>query len=974
MDQLEEAVPSQPTAFTPVTGMAPALSDATSNLPATPLKASTATMGTSNGRVELHVDALAYPADGISVIPVRVRLFDAKGNKLAGRVPVTLEASLGRWLVGDVERAAEGAQVTVTDGEATFMLAAPSQPGRGEVRVTSPLAQAAVPLLFTPSQRALMVAGLVHGRVEFGTFSGGAAVTSAPTDGFEDRLSNWAFASDSGRARGGVRAAVFAKGTVMGDRLLTLGFDSERNRQDPQFRDISPDEMYPTYGDASQREFDAQSTQRLYARLDHGATYTRLGDFATQRGGEGRVFSAWERSLTGVQHHGESARGTFNVYAAQGTITQVRDEIPGRGMSGPYFLSRANAVINSERVEIVTRDRNQPALILVTKAMTRFADYTIEPYSGRLLFRAPVPSLDANFNPVSIRIVYEVDQGGGEFYTYGADAQVKLGDRYEVGGVVAQDLNPLDSLRLVGANISARFGERTLAIAELAHSEGVGNIVGNAGRIEFRHQDGKFETRLFGARAGASFGNRSSTFIAGRQELGGRASYALSADTRLLAEVIETQDTRTNGKRTGALLSIEHAFGTLLRAELGYRWAREDGAASALTATLPTPPRLSALRARVTLKPPGSDRTSIFAELEQDMQLSDARRGAIGGEWLLSTRARLYARHEWTNGYAGPYALTPQQSQQNTVVGIDADYMQNAQVFSEYRARDAFSGRDAEASIGLRNRWSLAPGLLVNTSAERVAPLAGAGQGTATALTGAIEWTRPATSKVTGRLEWRNAAKEGDGWLMSAGLAQKLTRDWTLLARTQWDKQGAIADRNRSHLGVAWRETDRNQWNGLLRYERRHERTTATGAPEVSSDVDIMAGLLNWQPTDRLVLSGRLAAKVGRENREGTASESQAQLLMGRATYDLTRSWDVGLISSLLVADGGSARRYGAGAEIGRLVATNLRLAVGYNLFGYREKDLDAFGYTSRGAYVEFAFKFDETLFGRGKTAAGSPK
>ena len=95
---------------------------------------------------------------------------------------------------------------------------------------------------------------------------------------------------------------------------------------------------------------------------------------------------------------------------------------------------------------------------------------------------------------------------------------------------------------------------------------------------------------------------------------------------------------------------------------------------------------------------------------------------------------------------------------------------------------------------------------------------------------------------------------------------------------------------------------------------------------------------------------------------------------MGRATYDLTRSWDVGLISSLLVADGGAARRYGAGAEIGRLVATNLRLAVGYNLFGYREKDLDSFGYTSRGAYVEFAFKFDETLFGRGTTAAGSSK
>ena len=44
-------------------------------------------------------------------------------------------------------------------------------------------------------------------------------------------------------------------------------------------------------------------------------------------------------------------------------------------------------------------------------------------------------------------------------------------------------------------------------------------------------------------------------------------------------------------------------------------------------------------------------------------------------------------------------------------MGFDLAYFKDGQFFSEYRARDAFSGREAEAAIGLRNRWQLAPGV-----------------------------------------------------------------------------------------------------------------------------------------------------------------------------------------------------------------------------------------------------------------------
>jgi uncharacterized repeat protein (TIGR01451 family) len=951
----------------------PVLTDRASNLPPTPLAAADRVPGAPRaGRVELVIAGTAYPADGASAIPVVVRVYDADGKMAQGNVPVTLEASLGRWLVDDVDADNRGTQAVVTNGERTFRLKVPGQPGKGELRVTSPSADATVPLTFVPASRPLVVAGVINGRVDFSSFTGGSLVTSAPDAAFESRLASWSFTQDSGKVRGGMRAAFFAKGDVGAGKLLTLGFDSERDDNGQQFRDISPEEMYPTYGDGSLREFDGQSQRRLYARLDRGASFTRFGDYVTQRAGETRLLGTWDRTLNGLQHHEEGGFGNTNVYLARGTARQVIDELPGRGISGPYFLSKPNAVINSERVELLTRDRNQPALILATKPMARFADYTVEPFTGRLLFRAPVPSLDANLNPVSIRVTYEIDQGGAAYNTYGADATFNIGSRLSVGGIAALDENPTDSLKLFGANASLKLTDKTVALVEVAQATGMAGQDGRAGRFEVRHQSDGIEARLYGTRAGLGFANRSATFGTGRQELGFRGTVALGQQSRLLAEAIETEDLRTGGKRDGALVSLERTFAQAIRAEVGYRYAKETGAASAATTGLLVPPSFSAVRAKLTARLPGSERSSLFAEAERDVG-SSLMRASVGGEYGFATRARAYVRHEWVDGFAGPYALTGGQAQQNTVFGVDADYLQNANVFSEYRERDAINGRDAEASIGLRNRWALGQGLLFNTTLERVAPLAGVGRGNATAVTGALEWTRPATTKMTLRAEWRRSSGE-DGYLFSAGIAEKLARDWTLLTRGLFDQQPTVGDRLRTHVGLAWRQTDRTDWNGLLHYEFRRENLVAGLQPASGYDAHIVAGLLNWQPSSRLVLSGRLAAKFATDRSQGFTTTSDAQLVMGRATYDLTQRWDVGTTASWLISDGNAARQYGLGFEVGRIVMKNLRLAAGYNLFGYRDRDLSAFGYSMKGAYLDFAFKFDESLFGRGSTPAPAGK
>ena len=950
------------------------LTDRNSQLPVTPLNARDRRTATpaAPGRLEVAVEPNAIPADGQTLVPVYVRILDASGEPVKGTATATVESSLGRWLdASALEVANQGLQVTLKDGQGAFYLVAPGDPGRGELRVTTDLGEMTLPLTFVASARQLTATGLLNARVDLRALLSGGNALASDADGFEEALRDWSTENNDGKVRAGARGALFLKGRVAGDRLLTLAYDSERDRGRTYFRDIRPDDFYPTYGDGALREFDAQSRRRFYARLDNGTSYTLFGDFQTARADERRVISAYDRTLNGAVQHFDGGRGRATLFASQGRGRQVVDEIPGRGISGPYALTRAEGLVNSERVEIVTRDRNQPSVILSRTVLTRFADYTIEALTGRLIFRNPIPSADANLNPVSIRVTYEAESAGGEkFWVYGGDASWRLTSRLEVGGTYARDENPLQLTQLAGINATAKLAAGTFLMGEWART-GVGDINGNAARVELRHQSERLEGRAFAVRSDADFNNTSSTFYGGRTEFGGRFSARLDSATRLVGEALHTEDTMRDASRNGMLLALERQLNRAWRAEFGYRYAKESGVVTPGQSTLaPVDRDVSAIRGRLTWTLPQQTRTALFAEYEQDVR-DPSHRGAVGGEYILSNRARLYGRHEWLTGVEGAYATNLGTTQQYTVFGIDADYLRNTRMFSEYRARDAYSGRDAEASIGLRNRWALGPGLIVNTSFERVSPLHAVQPSDALAITGGVEWTKPALWKSTARLEFRNA-DTGDNMLASFGYARKLTRDWTFLGRTLWDVADVQNNQTRgwSQLGFAWRETDRNRWNAVMRYENKVEHFGALAAtPATESVAHILAALVNVQPTNRLTLSGRYAAKSARDDVGPLSSRNTSQLFMGRGIYDLNRRLDMGVIGSLLATDGLSSRQYGLGGELGLLVMKNLRVAAGYNLFGFTDKDLNTFGTTRKGAYLELGFKFDESLFGVG----GSP-
>jgi uncharacterized repeat protein (TIGR01451 family) len=884
----------------------------------------------------------------------------------------------------------------------------------------------------TSPQDPILAVGVVEGIVSLSSLRR-SAVTNRPGDVFDEELRRYSRSFDGGKGVAAGRAALFLQGSVSRDYRVSVSFDSERPDRGALFRDIQPDAFYPIYGDASQKLFYAQTSRRAYAKVERGRSYILYGDLMTMtRETPARDLGTYARALTGVQHRLERRNAVVNVFATRDTLRRVIDEVGGRGISGPYGVSNPNGVSGTENVEIITRDRNQPSVILSTQPLVRFLDYEFEPFSGRVLFRRPIPSMDESLNPVSIRITYEVDGGGQRHWVDGVDGQIRIGRRVELGGSWAQDRNPLAPYELASANTAVTLGKRTTLIAEAARSVATlntnvfnrvftpnladlaGEAEGHAARVEVAVTTQDLQVRAYAGTSDAAFYNPSATLNGGRTEAGVRLSYLVAGTSRVRGELIRSGDRVTGGTRQGGYAGIEatrkrftfeagvrhmkettpaegspagtgQPFGTTLTSGFGFSQAASqiDPVSGLPIVTLGTPSELSAVRLapfgqpldattfRVRVSSSFATDWKAFAEGEQDVTGADRRMAAIGGEYRAADRARLYVRHELSSNPGGLYSLREGPRTQRTVFGASSTYPGAGELFSEYRMHDAISGREAQAAIGLRNVWKVHEGVRLSTGLERLTPISSAGQPATAASLGA-EFARSLQLKGTSRLEWRREGP-GNAWLSTAGIARRLSTDWSMLAKNYYQLAPTPGSRSqlqdRFWMGAAYRDADRNRQNLLSRYEFKFERIPqgAAGSSFGQRRVHVVSTHGDYRRSQPWMVSGQYAGKWVREELEGGIPRYAAHLFSGRAGYDLSRRIDVAGLASTLWSGSDHRMRKAFGAEVGLLVVENTWLSLGYNVTGFSDRDFDDLlnvDSTTRGFFIRLRVKFDEGVLG----------
>jgi outer membrane protein OmpA-like peptidoglycan-associated protein len=822
-------------------------------------------------KILLSVSSAQAPADGASQLKLKIEIFDAQGKPVLKPTKLLLETSLGSFRGIDaafmsadtfgVRKKIEPSsiEIAVNNGFAELLLLAPTSPGDAFLKVSSGAVAVQGEIAFLPDLRDMLVVGIVEGAINLSKVKGPSAADIKEL-GFSDNLRNWektatTIGSDGIEYKTAAgRVALFAKGTVKGEYLLTAAVDTDKISSQKLFRDIDPNTYYPIYGDSSVKKFDAQSASRIYVRVDKDKSYVLYGDFNSASTDQANKLASMSRALTGGQFNYENTSLRVTGFAAQTANKGYVDEQSGRGISGPYALGRPNAIANTEVVELLVRDRNQPSIVLSRKTLARFADYDFEPFSGRVLFRQPVPSVDENNNPVSIRISYEVEEENADkHWIGGVSAKVNLTNNLAVGVSYAKDSDDKTPYEIAGANVELKLGDRTYFVAEVASSRGTNaynqnfSVItesnplvtkkGNAGRVELRHDGEQLKARVYASQSDADFQNASAGVTSGRQELGANASYQLNPTVELSANVLQTKDKSggvTDGaSRDAAGLTAAVKLNEIFKIEVGVNSVKEhlvNGSGGALnsvstqttsnsslpgwgfngTGLLASPSTILSnatdapaivdnayTSGRIKLIGKITPEASLYSEYEQALNDGSRKRLAVGGEYRISERTRAYASHEIENSLTGVYGLTSDGTRNaSTIVGlssaISVPFFPDGQIYGEYRAAGGYTNPDIAAVAGVRNLWQIKPGLGFSAGLERQEVIQSDGaKHNATAVSVALDYTADPVNKAAGKLEYRTSDIQNQ-WLSTLAYTRTLSDNWSAIARDAYTRSEGV--------------------------------------------------------------------------------------------------------------------------------------------------------------------------------------
>lgn len=814
-----------------------------------------------------------------------------------------------------------------------------------------------------PEKRDWVIVGLAEGSVGHTTLRDQMAVL---TDSGVDSVTDG-------------RLAFFAKGLVKGNWLLTAAYDSakEKGERDGDFQnEIDPNAYYTLYGDRSYQDYEAQSRYPLYLKLEKKSAYALFGDFSTEIT-EGRL-TAYNRRLSGLK--GEYIGEKIQVlgFAAETNQGFAKDELPANGTSGGYQLSNQNILAQSETIIVETRDRDRPDIILESRQLTRFVDYTLDYLTGDLIFTFPVNVSDADFNPNVIIVDYETSEDAERNITFGGRVQTNLWkDKLRLGSsFVSENGSNLvagDKTNLIGVDAVAQVTDNTEVRLEYAVSnndaadEGSKNallaeIIHTSDRLSgeayFREEEGGFglgqrnsntaDIRRYGLRGSFKLNEFAdkTTGRRGIQSITGAAFHEdnlNTGDTRDTAEIkFEQQGERLSF--AGGLRSVNDNF-----------VSRDDRKSLlALTQASLRVPQHGVVFSVTHEQPLGG----------KDAVSSNPQRTAFSVDKTLGRHVTAKLTHEILKGET--------TDAQNTALGISVTPWSGSVLTATADAVTNDNSRRLGATLGLdqqvrfNEKWSGSVGMRNRRVFDDQGDFV---EVTPDAAVSPLESNEDFTSAYVGigyksekmaasaRAETRRAANNTT-WIGTASVARELSEELSMAGAVRGAFQSPRADPNSSQidarLGTAWRPRD----NGLTFFNRLdYGLKTAPLDGDRTKLVNNFA--VNSQVTDRWQVTANHGIKYVKEDIGPKTVDSLTNLLGFEMRYDVSKRIDIGIRASAIIDDNGS-RSYGYGPSVGVSPLDNVWVSAGYNVTGFTDPDFEASEYARKGAFIQMRVKFDQ--------------
>ncbi len=916
-------------------------------------------------RIELVAPPAAF-ADPASPIPVLIRVVDADGVPTHASMDVTLESSgRGRWGADDIRATEPGLQVFIDKGEALVDYYPPPLSGTHRIAVRNGLGryETEVKLLADDSRR--IIAGVVEGAVRLP----GSVEPATGTEGFDD-------------VTAGVDGELYLQGKVRGDALLTLRYDGDLDTKERLFRDIDPQRYYPVYGDASERGYDAQSRSRLYVKVEKGLNYVLYGDIDIAPQASEFKLGSQSRLLTGARTHIEQGPVTIDLFAGRTDQSQVIREFRAEGLSGPYELDLSGYAEGSERVEIVTRDRRQPSVVLDTVSLKRFDDYRLDFFGNAIVFNRPVPAFDEDGNPNFIRITYELDTEGDPYWIYAGEARYRVNDRIAIGyrEVRSQADTPFGDLRTARAGyVSADLGTYGKAEVELAQTNGKDGETGSASRVAYELKTQRVTVRADAARADERFAQGAS-LSPGSAEVAVTADWNVNPRLRLRTSALYGQRMPSGNERFGFEVLPNWMVSPELTLSAGMRFVRlapGDGS---------SPRSVPSAVAGAEWRPSAFPKFALKGEVEAEATDFSHFRILTEASYRATERTKIYTGVDWAaNGSEFLDFSTADGATATMRSGVEYRLTDQVKTFGEMRggSQTGFAGGlsgDFDLGDFDPGGWDL-PGWIGGKDTRFYATLEhfqpydldqliglpfGSGKDVSPQTTLAAGYLAnlkggKARLGLGAELSIRDGGYTAYGqqyWAEQAG-------EWTWavenrLAKADTDRQQRLRDHLR--IGAALRPEEESL-DALFLGGIRIDRNDVAG---VDSGTAYWSAGGSWALGADTRITGRQAGQFQAKTAFGATGETFT--LLGQAgierDFEIKDGMQLRLgFNGTLFHDPLTGRsRTGMGAEVGFVPAKNVLVAAGYN---YSDVDASAVSdiYTV-GPYVRLSIKLDDSLWG----------
>lgn len=892
--------------------------------------------------LQLQAEKDVLAADGgRSMLPIDINIVDINGRLARGLEFVTLETSDGSFYEEDIQPSITGHQIRVLNGQARVHLRSSERTGDVMVRASTGSFEDQMDVRFIASQRSLIVSGIADTGYLTCSINGDGQAPTAST--CEDGDLNH-------------RLALFMKGQIRGDYFLTLSYDSEKADSEELLRDMNPNEYYPIMGDNSVRGYEAQSRSKLYARLEFEKNSLTWGDFTTDANNSYKDLSRVQRTLTGVEGVYDNGKLSVVAFASQVEDARIVVELAGNGTAMLYQIPTGNLVRNSEVVELLTMDREASGLVIDSKSLQRFSDYTIDYVTGDIRFTSAIPTYDADLNPLILRISYDQETGGEEKLVAGVRTTAELTEQLIVGGSYTRDENEINGSDISGGFLEYRPNEKsliTVSAANMDHrDETLNDGAGLYAAVEMSWDNGG-RTNLTWGRADVGFTNGNGV-SAGREDYRFSHQQQIGKQLTLDSEAIQGSELGSVNQSNSYRVSLSYdVAGWDL--SLGSRYLDQKTETDRITGTTII---AGAGRSYEIF----GMKSQVSAEYERETGNDHRERWQARFDTRLLNHLGVYGQVEQINSLAGISELSAADERVTASFGVETDWLPSTTIFNEYRMRGVQDGRELEAATGVRGDYSIIDGVKITPTVEIINTKEGAGSDSR-ALSLGLNDTRNENSRTNARVEARFDDSR-DYYGMDISYVSRINLDWSAFVQedlryTELATGGEELDSTFT-LGLTHRPRLDNTHHSLFMYQWKEERAEGTLGDR---SVHLLSTHQNWQPSDQWILSGRVGAKYEEQPLLDMNFSSLTAVMDGRLIYDINRRFDLDVHAGVIGTNSFDETRYSFGIGLNYLVNRNLRVGIGYNLIGFDEGDLDPQGYNQHGFYINMQYKFDEDLF-----------